>query len=44
VAALVAYSTARVALDQTLGATLERNHVSIEAAKNGRLPAVTRRP
>jgi len=44
VAALVAYSTARVALDQTLGATLERTHVSIEAAKNGRLPAVPRRP
>ncbi len=35
VAALVAYSTARVALDQTLGATLERNHVSIEDVKNG---------
>jgi outer membrane protein len=39
VAALVAYSTARVALDQTLGATLERNHISIDAVKNGRLPA-----
>jgi outer membrane protein TolC len=38
VAALVTYSTARVALDQTLGATLDRNHVSIEAVKNGRLP------
>ena len=39
VAALVAYSTARVALDQTLGATLERNHISMQAVKNGRLPA-----
>jgi outer membrane protein len=38
-AALVAYSTARVALDQTLGATLERNHISVEAVKSGRLPA-----
>jgi outer membrane protein TolC len=39
VAALVAYSTARVALDQTLGATLERNHISMQAVKRGRLPA-----
>jgi outer membrane protein len=36
VAALVSYSTARIALDQTLGATLERNHVSIEAVKRMR--------
>jgi len=36
VAALVAYTTARVALDQTLGATLERNHVSIDAVKRMR--------
>ena len=39
VAALVAYSTARVALDQTLGTTLERNHISMEEVKSGRLPA-----
>jgi len=39
VAALVAYSTARVALDQTLGATLARNHVSFEAVKSGKLAA-----
>ncbi len=37
VAALVAYSTARVALDQTLGATLERNHISIGEVKAGRI-------
>jgi outer membrane protein TolC len=36
VAALVAYSTARVALDRTLGATLERNHIGIEAVKSMR--------
>ncbi len=39
VAALVTYSTARVALDQTLGTTLERNHVSMQEVKSGRLPA-----
>jgi len=33
VAALVAYNTARVTLDQTLGATLDRYHVSIDAVK-----------
>ena len=38
VTALVAYSTARVALDQTLGATLERNHISLEEVKTGRIP------
>jgi outer membrane protein len=36
-AALVSYNTARVALDQTLGVTLERNHVSIEDMKGGRI-------
>jgi outer membrane protein len=39
VAAMVAYATARVALDQTLGATLDRNHVSFEAVKSGKLAA-----
>lgn len=34
-AALVAYSNARVALQQTLGTTLEENHVSINEAKSG---------
>lgn len=37
IAALVAYSNARVALDQTLGTTLEENHVRIEDALRGRV-------
>lgn len=37
IAALVAYSNARVALQQTLGTTLEENHVSIQEALAGRL-------
>ena len=37
IAALVAYSNARVALDQTLGTTLEENHVSIQEAVSGRV-------
>ncbi|HTW66548.1 MAG TPA: TolC family protein [Bryobacteraceae bacterium] len=36
-AALVAYSTARAALDQTLGVTLERNHISMAEVKSGRI-------
>ncbi|MBV9770379.1 MAG: TolC family protein [Bryobacterales bacterium] len=37
VAAMVAYSTARVSLDQSLGTTLETNHVSIDEAKSGKI-------
>jgi outer membrane protein TolC len=37
VAALVAYSNAKVALDQTLGTTLDVNHVSISEATSGRI-------
>jgi outer membrane protein TolC len=37
VTALVSYATARVALDQALGTTLETNHVSIGEARNGRV-------
>jgi outer membrane protein len=45
VAALVAYGTARIALDQTLGATLERNHISMADVKSGKLPpSVPARP
>jgi outer membrane protein len=44
VAALVTYSTARVALDQTLGATLERNHVSFDEVKGGRLSRASAPP
>jgi outer membrane protein len=35
VAALVSYSNARVALDQTLGLTLKNNHVSLPEAQSG---------
>ena len=37
ISALVAYSTARVGLDQALGATLEVNHVSIAEARAGKV-------
>jgi outer membrane protein len=37
VAAMIAYSTARVTLDQTLGITLENNHIDINEAKSGKL-------
>ena len=37
VAALVAYSTARVSLDQTLGITLEANHISMDEVKSGKI-------
>lgn len=37
VASLVAYSNARVALDQALGTTLESNHVTVQEALNGRV-------
>jgi hypothetical protein len=34
IAALVDFSNARLALDQTLGTTLEVNHVALEAARD----------
>lgn len=37
VAALVAYSNARVTLDQTLGTTLDSSHVTVAEAQNGRV-------
>jgi outer membrane protein len=37
IAALVDFSNARVALDQTLGITLENNHVSIDEARSGKV-------
>jgi outer membrane protein len=43
-AALVSYSTARIALDQTLGRTLAVNHVSIGEAREGRVRSVQSRP
>jgi outer membrane protein len=38
VTSLVTYSNARVALDQTLGTTLERNGISVKEALDGHLP------
>jgi outer membrane protein len=40
ISALVAYSTARVGLDQALGATLEVNHVSIAEARSGKVARI----
>ena len=37
VAAMVAYSTARVSLDQTLGITLEANRVGMDEVKSGKV-------
>jgi outer membrane protein TolC len=37
VAALVTYSNARVSLHQTLGTTLEENHVTVQEALSGRV-------
>ncbi len=44
IAALVDFSNARVALDQTLGTTLEANHVSIEEATAGKVQRVSSLP
>ncbi len=44
IAALVDFSNARVALDQTLGVTLEANHVSIEDAQAGKVQRVSSLP
>jgi outer membrane protein len=40
-AALVDFNNARLALDQTLGLTLERNHVSIQDAREGKVARVS---
>jgi outer membrane protein TolC len=37
VAALVAYSNARIGLDQTVGLTLEQNHISVREALDGKI-------
>jgi outer membrane protein TolC len=44
VAALVAYSNARVSLDQTLGTTLENNHITLQEALSGRVSRVSTLP
>jgi outer membrane protein len=40
-AAIVTYSAARVSLDETLGATLESNHVQIGEARSGKVGRVS---
>jgi outer membrane protein TolC len=42
--ALAAYAHARVSLDQTLGKTLERNHVSLDEGLSGRVAAEAKAP
>jgi outer membrane protein TolC len=44
VASLVTFSNARVSLDQTLGTTLQTNHVSIEEAHRGRVSRTSALP
>ncbi len=44
IAALVDFSNARVALDQTLGTTLEANHVSIDDARTARVERLSSLP
>jgi outer membrane protein TolC len=44
VAALVAYSSARVSFDQTLGTTLENNHVSVQEALSGHVSRLSALP
>lgn len=44
VAALTAYSHARVSLDQWLGETLEKNNVSVDEALEGRVSRASKPP
>jgi len=44
IAALVDFSNARLALDQTLGTTLEVNHVALEDARAGKIQRVSSAP
>jgi len=44
VAALVAYSNARVSLDRTRGTTLEANHISIAEARGGKAGQISTLP
>jgi outer membrane protein TolC len=43
-AAAVSYNNARIALDQSLGATLDANHVSIGEARSGAVPRTSTLP
>jgi hypothetical protein len=44
IAALVDFSNARLASDQTLGVTLEVNHVALEDARAGKVQRVSAAP
>jgi len=44
IAALVDFSNARLALDQTLGTTLEANHVALDDARGGKVQRVSSAP
>lgn len=44
IAALVAYTNARIALDQTVGDTLDANHVVIAEARSGKVSMQSGRP
>ena len=44
VSSLATYQAARMSLDQTLGITLEANHVSIDEAKTGKVGRVSSPP
>jgi len=44
VAAMEAYSNARVSLDQTLGITLEANHITMDEVKNGKITRTSSLP
>lgn len=44
VAALVAYSQARVSLDQTLGTTLQANNISLDEARTGKVSRTSTLP
>ena len=44
IAALVAWSNARISLDQILGTTLETNHISIDEARTGKVARISTLP
>jgi outer membrane protein len=44
VSSLASYQAARMSLDQTLGITLEANHVSIDEARAGKVERVSAAP
>ena len=43
-AARISYQSARISLDQTIGATLEVNHISLADAEKGRIPQTSTLP